>query len=198
MKRLFRRASKPTGLTDERLAEIDTIIGAADRGPWRWHGNTDHAEGLSLENREWALLQLTRRERTADDRAVRSYAEYLRENDSFVTPAERLAIDDDTEEDRLNEERSMAQARFELLTDQWGEPAYDVRLRFGGNDRASVGLAEDLAIFQVCRDATTRDDPRVYRADIVGFRNPNATFIAESRRIVDELRAEVALLRGES
>lgn len=191
-----------SALTPERLEEIRAIRDAADPGPWRWHGNTDSPEGLSLENGEWVLLGITRRDRTPDDRQILGYAEWLRECEEFVSREEEEALDPDDPDaaDRLRHERSLAKAREEMLTDQWGNPAHDVRLRFGGDDRTTAGLAEDLAVYQVARnqglpDDTPRDHPKVYRADIVGFRNPNATFIAASRKAVDDLLAEVDRLR---
>lgn len=51
--------------------------------------------------------------------------------------------------------------------------------------------ADELAVFEVCRDATRRSDRRVYRGDIVGFRHPDAEFIAHARQDVDVLLAAV-------
>lgn len=38
--------------------------------------------------------------------------------------------------------------------------------------------AQDLAIFEVCPEAASADDPRVYRRDLISFRSPDATYIA--------------------
>jgi hypothetical protein len=38
--------------------------------------------------------------------------------------------------------------------------------------------ASDLAIYEVSPEATSAKDPSVYRHDIIGFRAPDATFIA--------------------
>lgn len=54
--------------------------------------------------------------------------------------------------------------------------------------------AEQFAIFQVCPDATSRDDPRVYRGDIIGLRHPDAEFIAAARQDIDDLLAYIAHL----
>jgi hypothetical protein len=51
--------------------------------------------------------------------------------------------------------------------------------------------ADELAVFEVCRDAKRRTDPRVYRGDVVGFRHPDAEFIAGARQDVDDLLALV-------
>lgn len=55
--------------------------------------------------------------------------------------------------------------------------------------------ADDLAVFEVCRTATTRADRRVYRGDIVGFRHPDAEFIAAARQDVDDLLSMIAAAR---
>lgn len=49
-----------------------------------------------------------------------------------------------------------------------------------------------LAVYEVAPAATSRDDPRVYRADIKGLRHPDAEFIANSRADVDFLLAALA------
>jgi hypothetical protein len=46
-----------------------------------------------------------------------------------------------------------------------------------------------LVVYEVAPDATHREDPRVYRADIVGIRHPDAEFIAHSRRDIASLLA---------
>lgn len=60
-------------------------------------------------------------------------------------------------------------------------------------DRANT---PGLAIFEVCPEAVTPDDPRVYRNDVMGFRNGNADFIANSRQDVDDLLNLVDRLRN--
>lgn len=47
--------------------------------------------------------------------------------------------------------------------------------------------ARELAIYEVNRQATDYNDPSLYRHDIVGFRSPDADFIAHSREDVDTL-----------
>lgn len=51
--------------------------------------------------------------------------------------------------------------------------------------------AEEFAIYEVCPEATSREDPRVYRGNIIGFRHPDAEFIAHARQDVDDLLAYV-------
>lgn len=61
---------------------------------------------------------------------------------------------------------------------------------------AGIVPASELARYEVAPDATERSDPRVYRADLTGFRNPDATFIAAARQDVADLLAEVDRLRA--
>lgn len=51
--------------------------------------------------------------------------------------------------------------------------------------------ASELPIFAVAPDATSVDDPRVYRSTLSGIRHPDATFIAHSRQDVDDLLAYI-------
>lgn len=67
-------------------------------------------------------------------------------------------------------------------------------------DFPTAGLMVDgdkRARYEVAPDATSRDDERVYRADITGIRNPDAEFIAHARQDIDDLLAEVDRLRNE-
>jgi hypothetical protein len=54
---------------------------------------------------------------------------------------------------------------------------------------------EGMAIFEVCPSATRADDPRVYRDNIIGFRNGNAEFIAHARQDIDDLLSLVEELQ---
>ena len=59
--------------------------------------------------------------------------------------------------------------------------------------------AMDHLIFEVAPDATSRDDPRVYRGDIVGIRHPDAAWIAAADpTTVGALIAEVRRLRADA
>jgi hypothetical protein len=66
-----------------------------------------------------------------------------------------------------------------------------------GEQHGFLHPASELAIFEVCRDATSLDDPRVYRDNIVGFRSANAMFIAHARQDVDDLLAYINELEQE-
>jgi hypothetical protein len=65
---------------------------------------------------------------------------------------------------------------------------------FGGESQ-HVSTAE-AAVYEVAPTATDRKDRRVYRADLVGIRNADAAFIANSRADIDALLAEVDRLQG--
>ena len=58
-------------------------------------------------------------------------------------------------------------------------------------DRGMITDGYKMAVFEVCRDASERSDPRVYRGHVVGFRHPDATFIASARQDVDDLLAYI-------
>jgi hypothetical protein len=51
--------------------------------------------------------------------------------------------------------------------------------------------AKNIPIFEVCPEATSFDDPRVYRGDLIGLRHPDAEFIAHSRQDVEDLLAYI-------
>lgn len=57
--------------------------------------------------------------------------------------------------------------------------------------------ADTLAVFAVCPEAKDRSDPRVYRGDILGFRHPDAEFIAHARQDIEDLLAYIAHLEAQ-
>lgn len=59
------------------------------------------------------------------------------------------------------------------------------------DDKVMMHRARDLAVYAVAKDALTRDDPRVYRGDIVGIRNPNAELIAHAHEDITFLLGRV-------
>ena len=155
----------------EYLAAIKARAEAATVGPWHWAGNTDTGEP------------------------------YLA---TWISGAGRCQIFDIGHEERSTTGRDADRVResaveFEMgdpeelvsqwATDNFGEPVRDPRLRFS-EDLLMVN-ARDRVIYEVAPQATTRDDPRVYRADIVGIRHPDATFIAATRTDVPRLVAAV-------
>lgn len=73
-----------------------------------------------------------------------------------------------------------------------------------GMQSARPRFAEDLmmvdadkrAVYEVAKAATSRLDPRVYRADISSIDHPDAVFIAHARADIPALLAEVGSLRA--
>ncbi|WBQ02991.1 hypothetical protein [Kribbella sp. CA-293567] len=173
------------------LQEIQARAAAASPGPWMWRGNVDHDDpALSRWMPGHGRVEVLRhypRERTADDRGARAYAEYLRETDVW----------DDNHKDGVGgwrsytEEEITEKVQHEWVEDQWGNPHREARLAFSDTENLLAMDARNLAIFEVCPAATTRDDRRVYRADIIGVRHPDAEFIAHSRQDVDDLLAVI-------
>jgi hypothetical protein len=80
-----------------------------------------------------------------------------------------------------------------LLTGRYGEPVKEPRLAFC-TDWLLIE-ARKLAVFEVAPNATDREDPAVYRADITGIRHPDAAFIAASREDVRRLLRVVEAVR---
>lgn len=78
--------------------------------------------------------------------------------------------------------------------DRWGmsgaQPVFlDPESRKHGMGAVTTVRASDVPIFEVCREATSADDPRVYRTTIRGLRHPDAEFIARARSDVPLLLA---------
>ena len=170
------------------LDEIRERLRAAEPGPWRWHGNTDHPDSISLESREWVILGTSARERSEKDKAFSEHVDYLLDSYSFVSESERAGLTPEQEQE-LVEQRATEQARQDYLVDPdryRDGPVTDRRLWFGRE-----GFAQDLAVYEVCRDAISRDDPRVYRADIVGLRSANAALIASAPADIGTLVAAI-------
>lgn len=76
--------------------------------------------------------------------------------------------------------------------DRWGmtgaQPVFlDPESRSLGMGAVTTVKASDVPIFEVCRDATSAADPRVYRQDILGLRHPDAAFIAHARQDIPAL-----------
>lgn len=170
-------------MTPERLAQLRQIAEKATSGPWHWAGNTDTGEPYLATWIPGAgrcqVLTIGTQDRSTTSRAAKDVREYAKE------------CGDDPEE-----------IVKEWATDKFGDPVREPRLQFV-TDLMCVN-ARDHVIYEVAPDATSRDDERVYRADITGIRHPDAEFIATfnpatARELVDEierLRSENAQLAG--
>lgn len=186
-------------------AEFDAIearCSAATPAPWRWRGNVDQADPHLVGSRRpdekfgYDVLGHVRRQRTIHDRAVREIRAYYEDCSPQVRRGGEYGPDGRWQPEVWVPDEDgtvVAQAIHDYLYDEYDSPRYDERLAFvvDGIYREARGLA----VFEVCRDATDRADPRVYRADIVGLRHPDAEFIANSRADVEALLAEVKRLR---
>lgn len=173
------------------LQEIQERAAAATPGPWMWRGNVDHQDPiLSWYKPGWGRCEVLRhypRERQAGDPETKAFDDYLRD----------VSIRDNAtgEYRSYTDEERADQVRTEWLEDESGEPRTDTRLAFAHPEYMHALDARELAVFEVCPTATDRNDPRVYRADIVGVRHPDAEFIAHSRQDVDDLLAIIAKVR---
>lgn len=81
---------------------------------------------------------------------------------------------------------------------RWGMQGAQPSFREPTTTDAPYGVmvkASERAVFEVCRSAIERTDDRVYRGDVVGFRNADATFIAHSRQDVDDLLGLIDQIR---
>lgn len=145
--------------SDLDLAELRRIAEAATPGPWHWAGNTDTGEPYLATWTPGAgrcqVLSIGSEDRSTEGRAAESVREYARDSD----------IDPE-------------QAVTEWATDAWGQPVQEPRLQFV-TDLMCVNAREHV-VYEVAPTATRRDDPKVYRADIVGIRHPDAEHIAKA------------------
>jgi hypothetical protein len=191
-------------VTAVRIAEIQARAQAATPGPWRWVGNTDN-HNIHLENGRWVVLGTQRIDRTAADRDVQLALEYLWDcgDESPMTDEELtglgIDLDDEKAVEAAQEAHLLAIAiEMHLQEDEWGQVRYDERIamRTTGDDATARLLPlEQQARYDVCPDAESREDPRVYRADYTP-RSPDAAFIAHARQDVDWLLDEVARLES--
>jgi hypothetical protein len=197
-------------MADLDIDQIRAAHEAATPGPYRWTGNTDNdevrliglgrrktADGRSLGRGD--VLAVIRRERTSDSPGARGYANYIGDCEQVHDPS----LNDGKGGYRQPTDGEVEQrVRDEWLTDQWGEPAYDNALTVYDPERGAHEFALDLAVYEVARnqglpDDTPRSHPKVYRADVVDVRNPNARFLRDSWEYVRFLLDEVDRLAGE-
>lgn len=168
------------------LDEIRARAAAATPAPWRWAGNMDNSDPRLTGNGGEVFGHIDR-DRHRDDAECKRFASYLREQSISDGNGGWRSYTDAEVEQRVTDE---------WLEDDYGNPATDSRLAFYGDPGPFYHCARDLAVYSVAPDATRRNDKRVYRADIVGLRNPNAIFIAAARQDVDDLLAEVDRLNA--
>lgn len=161
----------------ERLVAIRARAEAATPGPWHWAGNTDTGEPYLAT---W-MPGLGRCSVLA-----------IGTEDRKTTGREADRVRSDAAEYDLGDPEDVVQ---DWATDRYGEPIKDPRLWFFTNLMADP--ARDHVVYEVAPNATDRDDPRVYRADITDVRHPDAAFIAAARTDVPFLLDELARVTSE-
>ena len=192
------------------IGPIKERLNAATPGPWRWRGNVDREDprlvGTNRKDENGKIrfpgaievLWSYDRERKADDPEADSYREYLGDlsievgRDPVTKKGIWRSITDEEIEERV---------RDEWLTNGDECPISDRRMCFTRSDICCATDARELAVFEVGRarglpDDTPRSDPRIYRADIVDVRHPDAQLIAHAPEDIAALVAEVERLRG--
>lgn len=157
-------------LSPESIAEH---LARVTPGPWWWGGNTKF-EDVDLSTRGkygvTSVMRVLNVARTPDDPRLEGLEDFTEEE------AEEL--------------------RQQFLIDEAGCPMTDRQISFAID--GCMVPAKDLAIYEVCPDATSRTDPRVYREDISGIRHPDAEFIAAAPQYVSYLLAELARAKLET
>lgn len=159
-------------MTDPQLNEIRARSAAATGDAWHWAGNIDTGEPYLATWIPGAgrcqILTIGRDTRKTAGPAADQVRADLRE----------IGWDPDLIEAEVSE---------------WAEGS-DPRLKFM-TDLMLVN-ARDHVVFEVAPTATSRQDPAVYRADIVDVKHPDADFIAHSRADIAWLLNEVDRLNG--
>lgn len=157
------------------LDALASLLAAGSPLPWRWAGNIDTGEPYLAGG--WGGLGATSvmaigwQPRSTTGRQADEVRSYARES----------GIDEDEAVDMW-------------ANDQYGEPIKEPRLWFY-TDHLAVE-ARDVVTFEVAPQATSRDDRRVYRADITGIRHPDAQLMTAAVNALPSLLAEVAALRA--
>lgn len=154
-----------------RARATDLLARATEPTRWHWAGNTDTGEPYLAT---WVpgagrcqVLSIGSEERSTVGRAA----------DRVRSDAREFALGDPEE------------LVHDWAHDRFGELVTDPRLQFI-TDLMCVD-ARGLVVYEVAPNATDRNDPDVYRADITGIRHPDAELIAEAPRLLAELLPEV-------
>lgn len=192
-------------MPDDKLSAELAAIRERDRsatpGPWGWRGNIDNGDpyltnlgyrevekpdGAVVRHHAGDVLGHIPVEVTRDD-AIRGG---VGDPDSLPEPkVDREPLETYDERYDAAIEAAREQAIEDYLTDDYGSPRTEQRLAFCTDWLYTD--ARKLVTFQVAPGATSRADPRVYRADITGIRHPDAEFIAHAREDVSRLLAAV-------
>jgi hypothetical protein len=197
----------PDTITAAKPADVAAVLepirrrtAAAKPGPWIWRGNIDTGEPYLASHGYVTDPKTGDRHRSGDvlghirHEVTRAEARRRGVGDPDFLPEIRLVPCTDPVGCNCYDERYDAQIKAlrdeaitEYLTDEYGEPRKESRLAFCTDWFYTV--ASKLVTFEVAPEATDREDPKVYRADITGIRHPDAEFIAHSREDVGRLLA---------
>lgn len=146
------------------LDGLQAAAEAATPGNWHWSGNTDIGEPYLATRLPGAgrcqVVGIGYEERSTTGKAA----------DQVRADAAEFDLGDPDELVR------------QWAHDSFGQPVREPRLQFM-TDLMCVD-ARNLAVYEVAPNATSREDPGVYRADVAGIRHPDAEFIAAANPAV--------------
>lgn len=169
----------------DNLARWADLTAATTQGRWHWAGNIDIGEpylatwqpGLGRVTVLGVGSQERDRNSLAAERVVSAALEF-----SEVRNPEWFDPQDDEYDQVVAQYQEFREGELDKwAVDEYGEPMRDPRLTL--NVDGMLTNARDLAVFEVAPQATTREDPQVYRADITGIRHPDAEFIVAAPQI---------------
>lgn len=146
------------------LDKLQAAAEAATPGNWHWSGNTDTGEPYLA---------------TWIPGAGRCQVVSIGYEDRSTTGRVADQVRADAAEFDLGDPEELVR---QWAHDAFGQPVREPRLQFM-TDLMCVD-ARALAVYEVAPDATSREDPSVYRADVVGIRHPDAHFIAAANPAV--------------
>lgn len=153
--------AKTTGV----YAKAREILDRIHPGPWWWGGNTDHQGDIVLRGYKSGY----------------GHIDLMRTAREFRTE-EQLAAEWDADSDL----RACVE-RDDYIADELDSPR--LYLSFIDLEDMTLNPGRDRVIYEVARDQglpddTPRSDRRVYRADVIGVRDPHAEFIAAAPKLV--------------
>lgn len=202
------RAPTPAGEThEEKLRRLGTacIEDLRLAGRWCWTGTPDQPELSTATGGQRTVLGTW-----LGHEHYRYFTDWSESADrpcpypgDSHTCFEPLTFGEDGETDRD------AQGRFTGFKTPYTDGVKALLLlrfphRPDGDRFSFMAASTEVPVFQVCPEATSKDDPRVYRTQVVGFNSPAADWLAAADPttvlgLLDEvtaLRAEVAALRA--
>jgi hypothetical protein len=172
---------------------------AATPGPYRWAGNTDYGDVRLAARGGSEVFALIDRERSVDDPQSRAYASYLSDISEVIDGRLRALTEGEIAE--------RVRAAIAYDEDEEQPPTYPAIAFYRPGfayEHAVDHVTYEVTRYQDLPEDTPRSHPRIYRADVVDVRNPNARFLRDSwedvRRLlveVDRQRAEVEQARAE-